>query len=185
MPQTPHDGAKVTSRSLRLARLDRTHPHAFELVPDADTRAALADELDLSALRKLRLTGALHPEGRADWRLEATLGATVVQPCGITLEPVTTRIDRPVARRYIEAFQQQDLPAEQEMPEDDSLEPLPDTLHLDSVLIEELALSIPAFPRAEGAEMGDVGATPPGAEPIRDEDTKPFAGLRDALKGDD
>lgn len=178
----PDRAAEPPVQKLRLAKLDRSRPTAFDLVPDAATRAALVRELDLAALRKLRFAGRLIPTGRADWRLEGELGATLVQPCGITLEPVTTRIDDPVERSYLADIAVNDSPAEQEMPQDDSIEPLPDTLDLAAVMTEALMLAVPDFPRAPGAGMGEITAAAPGTAPLTDDDTKPFAGLRDALR---
>ncbi|CAM4091277.1 YceD family protein [Palleronia rufa] len=168
---------------LRLSgRADRT-AHAFDLQPDAEVRAAMAAELGLSSLRKLRFSGQLVPEGARDWRLDATLGATVVQPCGVTLEPVVTRIDQPVARRYLAEYQDAPPDAEEvEIPEDTETEAVPGVLDLDAVMIEALSLALPAFPRAEGAGIGTVTATAPGAEPLKDAALKPFAGLADAMK---
>lgn len=164
------------SPQLALSRLPRGAPTAFEVTPDAATCADLAAALDLSDLRKLRLAGDVHPEGRRDWRLEARLGATVVQPCAVTLAPVTTRIDEDILRRYTDA-----MPTvaehEAEMPEDDTLEPLPATLDLMALLTEALSLAIPAFPRAPGAALGAAQFAAPGVAPMRDEDTKPLAGL--------
>ena len=77
--------------------------------------------------------------------------------------------------------------AEVEMPEDDSIEPLPATLDLGAVMIEALSLALPTFPRAAGAELGQVLATRAGIAPMTDEDAKPFAGLgalRDKLAKD-
>lgn len=168
---------------LSLTRLSRGAETTFELVPDADARAALASALDLSQIRKLRFAGKLIAEGKRDWRLEAQLGATVVQPCVVTLKPVTTRIDEPVLRRYLA-----DLPDpeadEIEMPEDDTLEPLPATLNLSEVLAEALALAVPDFPRADGVGFGEASFTEPGVTPMSDEEAKPLAGLaalRDVL----
>ncbi|WP_375262835.1 DUF177 domain-containing protein [Palleronia sp.] len=165
---------------IRLTGTRAREPHEFDLRPGEDARAALAAEFDLSALRKLRLAGRLVPAGKRDWRLEATLGATVVQPCGVTLEPVTTRIDEEITRHYMADWTAPDT-AEQEMPDETEDEPLPAVLDLMTVITEELSLAIPAFPRAEGADAIEAEARPEGAEPIRDEDTRPFAGLRDAL----
>jgi uncharacterized metal-binding protein YceD (DUF177 family) len=159
------------------------------LTPDAEARAAIAAHLGIPAIRKLRFAGRLAPEGRRDWVLEATLGATVVQDCVITLAPVTTRIDEPVTRHYMA-----DLPdigpaaghAEVEMPEDDSLEPLPASLDLAEVMIEALSLALPPFPRAEGAALGEITVTEPGAVPLDAETVRPFAGLaglKDRLGG--
>ncbi|SNS73878.1 YceD family protein [Tropicimonas sediminicola] len=166
---------------LRLSRLPTTRPTPFKIVPDAEAMANLAGELDLIDLRKLRLEGQMFPDGPRDWRLEARLGATVVQPCSVTLAPVTTRIEAPVVRRYTADYSVSDE-AEAEMPEDDSLEPLPEVLDLDAVLAEALALALPDFPRADGAELGEAVFAAPDTQPLRDEDVKPFAGLADLKK---
>lgn len=181
----PRDDA-ILDHPVRLADLG-TKSLAFDVTPGPDRLAALAAELDLLDLRKLRFTGRLQPDGPRDWRLEATLGATVVQPCRVTLKPVTTRIDEPVLRRYLARWDEP-VKAEAEMPEDDTAEPLPETLDLGAVLAEALALALPPFPRAEDAEEGSQVFAGPGTAPMTDKDVKPFAGLaslRDRLKSDD
>lgn len=169
-PDTPR-------RRLRLGALPSSAPTRFEIVPDAQERAALAERLGLTKLSRLRFAGALHPEGRGDWRLEATLGATVVQPCAVTLAPVTTRIDAAVLRRYLANLPAPDAGAETEMPEDDTVEPLPRTLDLPLVMEEALSLELPDYPRASGTDFEGKSALPPGAAPITDAETRPFAGL--------
>ena len=179
------------SHVLRLADLPQRKPTRFALTPDAEICAALAADLGLSDLRKLRFAGQLTPMAGRDWHLEAQLGATLVQPCGITLDPVRTRIDQPVQRQYSDrAEAAADLPAgtEMEMPQDDTLEPLPAVIDLGQVLLEELILAIPPFPRAPGAELGSVLAAPEDIAPLDDAAMKPFAGLaalRDSLSGKD
>ena len=176
------DGKRLT-----LARLPRAGETAFEIVPEAEVRAALAAELGLSGLRKLRLAGRLIPEGKRDWRLEATLGATVVQPCVVTAEPVTTRLDEAVTRRYLAGMPEPEGD-EIEMPQDDSAEPLPAVLDLTAVLAEALALAVPPYPRADGAALGEANFAAPGVVPLTDEAARPLAGLaalRDRLAGED
>jgi hypothetical protein len=48
-------------------------------------------------------------------------------------------------------------------------------------MIEALSLLIPAYPRKEGAELGEAVYSQPGVAPMREDDVKPFAGLA-ALK---
>lgn len=165
---------------LRLADLPSRKATDVAYVPDTSTLAAIAEELELLDLRKMRLEGRLHPMGSTDWRLDARLGATVVQPCVVTLEPVTTRIEEPVLRQYI-ADWQPPTEAEAEMDEDDSIEALPATLDLAQIAMEALALALPAYPRADGAALQQSDFTEPGVEAMTDEDVKPFAGLA-ALK---
>ena len=174
-PDTPKP---ETPRLLRLAALPTGGPTAFERVPDAEARAAMAERLGLSGLRKLRLAGRIAPRGRQDWELTAHLGATVTQPCTITLAPVTTRIEEAVARRYLADWVPPTAP-EQEMPEDDTAEPLPETVDLDALIEEALSLALPAFPRAPEAELGRIEAAPPGAAPFEETQERPFAGLAD------
>ncbi len=170
----------ATSRIRLTGPRDRTD-RPFDLVPDDDARRAIARELDLLALKKLRFRGELRPSGAEDWDLVADLGATVVQPCGLTLEPVTTRIDEPVRRSYRAALDAAELSVEQEMPDATEEEPLPAVLDLAAVMLEALSLAVPAFPRAPGAEIGAVETADPDADPFPQEE-KAFAGLKNLLK---
>jgi len=169
------------STALRVADLPQNTPTAFEIVPGKEELAALAAELGVSALRKLRFTGAIKARGKRDWQLTGALGATVVQDCVVTLEPVTTRIDETVTLTYLARFEAPEG-SETEMPEDDSVEALGSHIDPAEVMAEALALHIPAYPRKDGAELGEAVYAEPGVEPMRDEDARPFAGLA-ALRG--
>jgi uncharacterized metal-binding protein YceD (DUF177 family) len=168
--------------ALRVADLPKGRTLSFDIAPDAPARAALAEALGIMTLRKLSFRGTLAPLGRHDWRLSADLGATAVQACVATLEPVTTRIDTTVERRYLSDMPttaELDATSEDgiEMTEDENSEPLGEIIDLGSVLHEALALALPDYPRAEGAASAAAQAAPPGAAPLRDADLKPFAGL--------
>jgi uncharacterized metal-binding protein YceD (DUF177 family) len=166
---------------VRLSDLAGRQETRFDLQPDAQGRAAIADALGIPAVRKLKLAGRLVPVAARDWRLEAHLGATVVQDCVATLAPVTTRLDDDLVRHYL-ADMPAPGPGEVEMPEDDSAEPLPVTLDLAQVMIEALALVLPPYPRAAGVGPVDTVYTEPGKDALRDEDIRPFAGLADLQK---
>lgn len=173
---------------VRPGALPPDDDYAFTLTPDAEARAAIARDLAIPGLRKLRFEGLLKPEGREDWRLEAKLGATVVQDCVVTLQPVVSRIDTTLTRRYL--ADAPDIPEgeEIEMPEDDTIEPLPRTLDLNAVMTEALALALPEYPHAEGVDPVDISVTAPGVTPLTEEEARPFAalaGLRDKLAGKD
>ncbi|NCT11734.1 MAG: DUF177 domain-containing protein [Rhodobacterales bacterium] len=162
----------------RLADLPNRSVTRFALDPDAEARAAVADVLGIPAVRKLRFAGTLTPQGRRDWRLDAELGATVVQDCVVTLDPVSTRIDEAVVRLYLAEIDAPEA-GEVEMPEDDTVDPLPASLDVAEVMIEALALALPPFPRADGVAPVDLTVTEPGLTPLREADIKPFAGLAD------
>ena len=179
-PDTAPEKPAERPTAFRSAGLSSRKPTRFDFRPDLATRSKMVQELDITALHGLRLIGEIRPSGSRDFVLEAQITAEVVQPCSITLAPVTTVINEAVRRRYI-ADWQMPTAEEIEMPEDDSEEPLPEVIDLYDVVTEAIALAMPAYPRAPGAELGEVQATPEGAAPIIDTDLKPFASLA-ALK---
>lgn len=161
---------------MRLSELTTGRATPFSLLPNAPERKAIADALDIVAIKKLKFEGTLTPQGRSDWTLQAKLGATVVQDCVVTLDPVTTRIDEEIARAYMAEIPEIDA-AELEMSQDDAIDPLPETLDLAQVMIEALSLALPSYPRSAGADLGKIAVTAPGIAPMSDDDAKPFAGL--------
>jgi len=104
----------------------------------------------------------------------------------VTLDPVTTRIDVPVIREFVEGLEQPvDDEEEIEISPDDNSEPLGSHIDLETVMIEALSLALPLYPRIEGAELTDSNFTAEGIQPMSNEDAKPFAGLaslRDKLE---
>lgn len=171
---------KGTDQSPVLPRDKVTRPVSFEMAPDAAARTALADQMGIIAVKKLTFTGSIGPDGRKDLALNGQLGATVVQSCVVTLEPVTTRIDEPVVRRYVAGYEMPE-DSEAEMPEDETVEALPAEIDVAAVMAEALALHLPDWPRAPGVDPVDIAVTEPGKAPMTDDDAKPFAALK-ALK---
>jgi len=173
---------------LRVTDMNPRKVHRFSICPDAAARAALADAFGISAIRKLIFSGTVTADGKRDWKLSANLGATVVQPCIVTLDPVTTRIDTPLMRRFLADGPQTPQTSETEMPDDDTSEVLGDVIDLDAIMAESLALALPDYPRSRDAASQQGEFAPPGAEPLRDQDVRPFAGLaglRDKLAKND
>jgi uncharacterized metal-binding protein YceD (DUF177 family) len=174
---TPSDTPGLPiSHPLRVAGLSARKPTRFDLRPDTAARALIAAVLEITAVSALRFKGEVRPLGRHDFELVADLEAEVEQPCAVTLAPVVTRIRDTVLRRYLADME---LPQgdETEMPEDDSAEPLPEVIDVGAVALEALALALPLYPRAAGAELGEAVFAAPGVSALRDEDLRPFAGL--------
>ena len=182
------------SHLLSVEALARHGETRINLRPDTSALAAIASYLDLLGLRKVSLTGVLAPFGRRDWQLTARLGATITQPCVVSLQPVTTRIDEAVERVWLAKMPGRDKAGgadgsdgDTEMDENTSLEPLGRDIDIGRVLSEALALALPLYPRAVDAVLEQENFAAPGVTPMRDEDTRPFAGLadlRDKLEND-
>lgn len=170
--------------ALRVADLSQNASTPFDLHPAPEELKSLAQQLGLSGLRKLRFTGEITAQGRKDWLLTGRLGATVVQPCIVTLDPVTTRIDTDVRRLYLADMPEIDA-EEIEMPEDETVEQLGSVIDPGDVMVEALSLALPLYPRKDDVGLDESVFAEPGVEPMRDEDARPFAGLaslRDSLK---
>ncbi len=165
----------------RVADLPQKRDTAIELTADAAMRGALGAQLGVTQLRKLTFRGVLRAAGKTDWTLTGHLGATVVQPCVITLDPVVTRIEEKVVRHYISDWQDPE-DSEAEMPEDDTSEALGTEIDVLATVTETLSLALPAYPRADGAELGALVHAEPGTEPLNEDTVKPFAGLADLKK---
>ncbi|MES2914636.1 MAG: YceD family protein [Pseudomonadota bacterium] len=171
------DPATPRPSRFRTGGLSPRKPTRFSYRPDADERARLAADLGLLALYALDLTGEFRPVGRDELMLDATLTARADQPCSLTLVPVPATVTEVVRRRYVAGLT---VPEgeEVEMPEDDSVDPMPDEIDLAEVAAEALALALPLYPRAPGAELGQAVHAAEGVTPLSDADLKPFSGLQ-------
>jgi uncharacterized metal-binding protein YceD (DUF177 family) len=165
-----------------MAEIAGRRARDFQIVPDGAERAALASDLGLLDLPRLSFRGTLAPAGKADVVMQGRLEAEVVQACIVTLVPVRATIDEEVRRRYAADFSEPEPGSETEMPEDDTLEPMPERLDLAEVMHEALALALPEYPRAPGVELGAAAFGPRGAgraddSTDADERPNPFAAL--------
>lgn len=180
----PAAAASKEAPQFRTATLSHRKPTRFRWQPDQDGRARLAQSLDLPRIDRLSFRGEITPEGRADFRLTASLQASVTQSCVVTLAPVPAEVAEDVSRLYLADWVAPEA-EEYEIPEDDSQEALPEVIDIAEVLREALALALPPWPRAEGADLGEAVFAPPGETPLTEEALKPFAGLANLLKRDD
>lgn len=160
-------------RVIELARLRDQPDFSFDISPRPDEAEALARLLDAQTLRKLRFKGKLTALAKGGWQLDAELGATVVQTCVVSLDPVTTRVDQSVRRAYLpRAAAARVAEVILSADDEDDVEPLGDRLDLGLIAIEALALALPPYPRKPDAVLA--------AGVAGDTDTpeiKPFAGL--------
>lgn len=169
------DASALPSQPYRLAALPARKPLRFAFRPEAADRRLIAAALGLIELPALVLKGEIRPEGRRDFVLEAELQADAVQACSVTLAPVPAKLQEPVLRRYLADYAEPEG-NEAEMPGEE-VEPLPEVIDVAAVALEALALALPPYPRAPGAELGEAVFAAPGVAPLRQADLNPFAGL--------
>jgi uncharacterized metal-binding protein YceD (DUF177 family) len=163
------------ARVLVLARVPAGEAFEVDIAPTEKEAAALARLIGATSVRRMRLSGRLAPAG-GGWRLDGRLGATVVQPCVVTLEPVTTRVDVAVQRLWLPETGGPSAEVVLIADAEDEPDPLGDRIDLGLVATEALALAVPAYPRKPGA------ALPPSGEAAEGDRQRPFAALA-ALRG--
>lgn len=176
MPElSPHaPGNPDFARVIELRQIRDLDAFDFAIAPTAPESEALARLLDARAVRKMRFEGKLSPLAGGGWKLDGQLGATVVQTCVVTLDPVTTRVDQAVRRIFLPEAAPRAAEILVDPAEDDEIEPLGDRIDLGLVATEALALALPAYPRKPGARL--AAGIGPGDDPAEDV-VKPFAAL--------
>ncbi|PIB25077.1 hypothetical protein BFP76_03540 [Amylibacter kogurei] len=137
----------------------------------------IIQDLELVDLTKLSFDGTIKAAGRESWTLNAKLGASVVQSCVITLEPVKTRIDENIQRDFIPNDQDFEEDSVSEMDENVETEPLGNEIDLFAIASEVIALNLPPYPQIPGATLENAVFTEPGKAAMTDDDAKPFASL--------
>lgn len=167
--------------SLRVADLRHSGGTDFDIRFSPSDMSEAARTLKIPGVAKMRFQGKMAPLGKSDWELKGTVGATVTQECVLTLAPVRTRIDEDVFRIF-----RRDMPGFEdgsvvELDMDENEESLGTEIDLFSIAIETIALALPPYPKAEGAELEKTVFAGDGVAPMTDEDAKPFASLA-ALK---
>lgn len=167
------------ARVITVAQLSGLREMPFDLGPTPEEAAAIARLMGARGVRKMRFSGRLVPGPGGAWDLDAALGATVTQTCVVSLEPVVTRIDTPVHRRFVPDL----APDRSEVTVaflengEDEIDPLGERIDLGRVALEALALGLPAYPRRPGAALDPLIVAPPDAEAPTEADVKPFAAL--------
>lgn len=156
-------------------------PVVIDATPDEC--ADVAAILDLKGIKSLTVQAEIAPAGEGVWRVKGRVTAKVVQSCVVTLAPVKAYVDETFDRIF-SRFAEEDtaIDIDIEYDEDDPPDPLGEGVDIGAIAIEALSLGLEPYPRAPGAAFETVRATPPGAEPLSPEATKPFAGLASLKK---
>lgn len=143
------------SRPIAVDRIGRDGK-TFSIEADASERAGLARRFDLVSLDRLTAEIKLKRIDDGTYRLIAKVEAVVVQSCVVSLEPVATHIQDRQTHLFAEAGDEDDNADE------DAPEPILDG-HIDigEAVAQQLALALPAYPRAATAALEAVAEVLP------------------------
>jgi uncharacterized metal-binding protein YceD (DUF177 family) len=148
-------------------RTERIAPGTdYALTASAEACAALAERLGIPAVASVTCAFRFTPEPQGVFLAEGTLQARVTQICVVSDEAFESDIAETFRLRFVPAesiSEEIDVDGDDEVPYEGNL------LDLGEATAEQLALALPPWPRAPGAEL------PPEA---RDDSANPFAVLR-------
>lgn len=153
------------SRPIAVERIER-HGRVRTIEADAAERAALARRFDLVSIDRLVADIELEKVEGGTYRLTATIDAMVVQTCVVSLEPVATRIQDRQTHLFAQVGREDD-PVEEDAPE-----PIVDgQIDLGEAAAQQLALALPAYPRAPATAIATVArALPKGVSLCTEEE---------------
>lgn len=141
------------------------------LEPDLAERAAIAEWLGVSGLESFGASISISRAGSDVYAYAASFAADVVQACVVTLQPVRSRLEGEVSRRYrmMARPPRRQSAASHEIPitAEDEPEILTSFIvDLAAPVLEELSLALDPYPRVPGAvfdvpdEEKSVSASP-------------------------
>jgi uncharacterized metal-binding protein YceD (DUF177 family) len=140
--------------------------------------AALAADLGIERIDSLEARYRIVSLAGGRYRLAGRLIARVVQACVVTLDPVESKLDEPLAvefRPSVELARAEDpTDSEQSALEAEEYEPIEHgRLAVGRIVVETLTAALPQYPRTPDAALDHTEAAP--AEPGP---TSPFAALK-------
>jgi hypothetical protein len=140
----------------------------FDLVADAETRAAVAKVAGLRDLPRLQASFDVTRYGAGGLRVAGRISATVGQACVLTLEPLANEVAEEVNVRFVPpiAAAANDGGAAAEA-NDDEAEPLiGGSIDLGALATEFLILGLDPYPRKPGAAFQPPADAMPEAGPF-------------------
>jgi uncharacterized metal-binding protein YceD (DUF177 family) len=125
------------------------------LAPNESERALIAEWAEVSAVPSFNAQIALKRVSPSRFSYAATLKAEVVQPCGVTLEPVTQTIEQAFTRELHLTHTARHRPELVELSpgagEDEAPEEIESTRYdAAGPVLEEFSLAVDPYPRAPG-----------------------------------
>ena len=156
-----------------------------EIAANDDERAALAGRFGLQALDKLSAALTVRRVRDDMFHVSGRLSAAVVQQCVVTLEPLRSSLDEPVAVTFVKskAAPKGKAAEAEEGLEDEGPEPMNgDLIALGEAVAQQLAISLDPYPRAPGASLEAVLPRGSAAEKEPEKRPSPFAVLETLRK---
>ena len=160
------------------------------LRPSEEERAAVAKRLDLIALNLFEGDLKVQPEIGREISLQGMIRAEFTQTCVVSGDPVTTTLEFELFRMYAEdadpfsglGSDEDDDVSDLELEDPDPV--VDGEIDAGEAAIEELALRIPPYPRAEGVDFNESSYVNDAAD-VRENPFSALESLKNKMESND
>ena len=161
-----------------LIKLDNKRENInFNFQPKNKLLNNLAEKIKVIEFKNINFSGHLLQKSTSEWQLNANLNFIVIQECVVTLELVTTSIKSKVNRIYITGFCENVGKGNEHNLYEIEYEKLEDSIDLKDLLLEELSLLTPEYPKVRDIEKVR-GKNDKKYEQMKDDAENPFLILK-------
>ena len=133
----------------------------------------------LKKILRLSFKGKITQPKKKCYELHAVLKATIIQNCVITSKPVKTLIEADIERFYSAELPENNKENLSSDIDKEDIEPILKELHIGAIVVEELVLRIPDYPRKKNVKFEGVTITDTGLKPLDNISSNPFSVLKD------
>ena len=142
----------------------------------------LAEILPVNSILLLSFKGIICATSDKNYRLTATIESIALQTCGVTLAPTKTKLNFGVERFYTKMHRSQRKNPVISDIHNKEAEHLGEKLNIGDLILEELSLEVPEYPRRKNARFDGVSVTKDGLRPLQKESNTPLSLLKNLME---
>ncbi|MDG2474660.1 MAG: hypothetical protein P8M50_05195 [Paracoccaceae bacterium] len=161
-----------------LTDLQKTKKFKFNHSCSLEELSDLTEILRVKKLKKFSFKGQFIQSSKMNYTLQASLQATLLQPCVISLSTVKIKIDRTIEQYYSVEEQKNINKSISIDSESIEIEQLHRETNIGDIMIEALSLEIPLYPKKNNADFEEITVTEAGIEPLDLAPNNPFLVLK-------
>ena len=138
----------------------------------------LAKILKVEKVTEFSFSGQCFQSSKHQYALRASLKATLIQNCVISLSPIETEIHHKIDQCFSDKVQESIGNTITVGLNDTEVEMLDYELNIGDIMLESLSLEIPLYPKKKNIIFEGVTAKISGVEPLDQTPNNPFASLK-------
>ena len=141
------------SRYVNFKKLSKASSNRVKGKLSSSERIALSHALETKSVSDLNFDFRINPIDDDGWILSGSLSGLIIQTCVVSLEDVKSRVRVKIYRKFIRQTKTQQLETKLSEASDFEIDPLEDIINLGDIILEELILELPNYPKRSGVGL--------------------------------